>query len=514
MSKDSRIENSIMNAKIGLITQVVTIGLGFINRSVFIYFLSIEYLGINGVFSNLLTMLSLAELGVGSSMTYSLYKPLANRDEDLLQGLMQIYSRVYKIIALVIGIVGIILIPCLPYIIKTETSISNINIIYILYLTNTVISYLFSYKRTIISADQKEYINSKYRYKFNLLKSILQMIFLWLTKNFIAYLVIQIICTLLENIIISSEANKMYPFLKNKNKVKLEESTIKELITNTKATMIYKISGVMLDGTDNLIISSIIGVKWVGLIANYTLLISSVSTVVNIVTNSVSASLGNFIVKENKYRQEELFYILMFISFWVYGFCSSCLFVLVNPFIELWLGEAFLLNKLILSSLVLNFYIVGMQSTVWMYRSAMGLFIYGKWRPVISAILNIIISILLASKIGLLGVLLGTAISRIVTNVWHDPIIIFKHGFKKRTYEYYFKYIKYLIIIIFTILIINNISNKFLVSNFSTFLTLMVICIIIPNVIFFCTFYNTKEFKYVLSIIKDKIKNIFVYNMN
>ncbi len=505
MNKSSRIDSSIKNIISGLIGQVIIIVLGFINRSVFIHFLSIEYLGINGVFSNLLTMLSLAELGVGSSIIYSLYKPLANNDEKMLQSLMQVYSKAYKAIALVIAIIGVILIPYLPNIIKTDIAINNINTIYILYLANTVISYLYSYKRSIISADQKEYINSNYKYKFNILKSILQMIFLYFTRDFIIYLLIQILCTFIENICISIKANKLYPFLKYKNSRKLPKDISKELITNIKATMIYKVSGALLDGTDNIIISSIVGISWVGLLANYNILISSIKTVVDIVMNSMKASLGNLIAKDSIDRQEYIFYVLMMISFWIYGLCSICLYVLLNPFIELWLGKEFILDKTIVLILVANFYIVGMQSTVWMYRSTMGLFKYGKWRPVISAILNIIISIFLAKKIGLAGVLLGTTISRIITNVWYDPVVIFKYGFKKKPYKYYYIYNKYLIITICLALITLKITSKFKILTYSSFIAIILMCILIPNILLIVLLFRKEEFKYIYNIIKSKL---------
>lgn len=507
MSTNSRLENSIKNATFGISTQIITIILGFINRTVFIKFLTIDYLGISGVFTNLLTMLSLAELGISGSMVYSIYKPLANKEEDVLQSLMKLYSKIYKIIAIVIFIIGIIIMPYLPLIIGNKTNIDNINTIYVLYLMNTVLSYLFSYKRSLISADQKEYINLKYRNRFNVLKSLFQMLFLYLTRNFIIYLLIQVVCTFMENLFISKEANKLYPFLKKKNKLELPSDIKEELSTNVKSTMIYKISGVMLDSTDNLIISSMIGLKWVGLLANYNLIISSVKIFLDVVFNSVTASVGNFIAKENKEKQEDLFYVMFMISFCMYGFASICLLTLTNPFIEIWLGKEFLFDIETLSIIVINFYIIGMQSTVWMYRSTMGLYRYGKWRPAISAILNLVISIFLAKRIGLIGILLGTTISRGITNVWYDPIIIFKYGFKKSTLKYYYLYLKYAITLIVMSSIVYIFNTQMYRMLGIPFLIMALLSILITIIMIIFKFYKTKEFKYLINMFKNRSKS-------
>lgn len=505
MNADSRLNNSIRNAIFGMSTQIINIILGFINRSVFIHFLTIDYLGISGVFTNLLTMLSLAELGVASSMVYSLYKPLANKDKDVLQGLMKLYANIYRTIAIIILIIGIIIIPYLPLIVDKDINIDNLNLIYILYLLNTVLSYLFSYKKSLISADQKEYINLKYRNRFNILRSLLQMTFLYLTSNFIIYLLIQIVCTFMENLFISIKANKLYPFLKSKDKIELPYEIKKELSTNVKSTMIYKISGVMLDSTDNLIISSIVGLKWVGLLANYNLIISSVNMLMSVIFNSVTASVGNFIAKESKEKQEGLFYVLFMISFCMYGFSSICLITLTNPFIKIWLGNEFLFDIKTLIIIVINFYIIGMQSTVWMYRSTMGLYRYGKWRPIISAILNIFISVFLGNRIGLIGVLLGTSIVRVLTNVWYDPIVIFRYGFGKSSTKYYYVYLKYLLMLIGLTTIVYTLNIQIDKTFGFSFMTMTIFNILISIVMFIIILYRTKEFKYIFNMFILKI---------
>lgn len=508
MNKDSRTKNSIRNIIVGIVGQVLTIFLNFFSRAVFISILGTEYLGINGLFSNILTILSLAELGVGSAIVYSMYKPIAEDDKNTLNALMNLYSKAYRIIGISITIVGISIIPFIDMIIKDKPDINNLELIYFMFLCNTVVSYFYSYKRSIITADQREYINLIYRYSFNSIKIILQIIILYMTRNFILYLTIQIFCTIGENIAISIKANKLYPFLRQGNKESLDKTTKMDIFKNIKALMIYKVCSIMLDGTDNIIISAFVGVTSVGLLSNYTLIIGSVSMVLTQIFSAITASVGNIIGKENNEKQEEIFNIILFSSFLFYGFSSVCLLVLLNPFISLWIGEQYILSPLIVLVLVINFYIYGMQNAVWTYRGTMGLFIYGKYRPLFSAVINIVISVILAKYIGLIGALLGTTITRVITNVWYDPIIIFKYGFKKSTMPYYKVYIQYFIILIFTfistIFLISNISGNGLIS----FIIKISICILSTAIIFIISFCKRMEFKYLFNSLRRLSREI------
>lgn len=504
MNIESRTKNSIKNLLTGIVGQVVTVLLSFINRSVFVYFLGVEYLGVNGLFTNILTILSLAELGVGSAIVYSMYKPIAENDKNTLKALMNLYSKIYIIIGIVIAVAGVAITPFLDLVIKHRPNVNNLVLIYLMFLTNTVISYFFSYKRSIITADQRDYICLIYRFVFNLIKVILQIIILIITRNFILFLTIQILCTLGENIAISMKANKLYPFLNSRDNIKLDKKFKSNIFKNIKALMIYRVCATMLDGTDNIIISSFVGVMWVGLLSNYTLIIGSISLVLTQIIGSVTASIGNIISSESSEKQEEIFNVVFFVSFLLYGFSSVCLIILINPFISLWIGERYNLSQLTVVIIVLNFYIYGMQNAVWTYRSAMGLFIYGKFRPLISGIMNIIISIVLAKYCGILGVLLGTTITRLVTNVWYDPIIIFRYGFKKSVISYYIKYLQYFCAFISSLIITWQISYIINGTGMVNFIVLLIVSCLIPSILFTLVFKKSKEFKY----LKDKLLHI------
>lgn len=499
MNYQSRIKNTLRNSIYGIIAQGVLIFLNFITRTVFLRFLNTEYLGVNGLFSNVLSMLSLVELGVGTAIIYSMYKPIAENNKKEIAALMAFYKKAYHYIGVVITILGLLLVPFLDLIVK-DNDIKNLEIIYLLFLFNTSLTYFYAYKRSIISADQKEYILSKYRMYFSILKAFLQIITLFLTKNFIIYILVQIFSTFLENFFISYKADKMYPYLKEYKDEKVSLEKIARIKDDVKSLTIYKISGTMLDGTDNIIISSFLSVDLVGLLSNYTLIVSSINMLLSQVVSSVTASVGNFIVKEDRNRCEELLYNLTFVQFVFYGFSFVSLACLLNPFITLWVGKKYLFNLLIVFVIALNFFISGILSTIWTFRTTMGLFKYGKYRPIFTAILNLVVSVILAKNIGILGVLLGTTISRVFTNLWFDPYIVYKHGLHKKCYAYLQKLIIYIVVCIFDIILVN-----YIISFFGDGLAYFLLSIMVTVVVFFISclfFYKTDEFKYLLAVAK------------
>lgn len=507
MGNNSRTANSVKNILSGFLGQFITTILGFVNRTVFINCLAAEYLGVNGLFTNILSMLSLAELGVGTAIVYALYKPLAEKDEEQISKLMNFYSKAYIIIGTVIFILGLLLMPFLHFIIKNEPNITeSIYLIYFIYLFNTSISYFFSYKSSLIIADQKNYIISLISYGVNIFQTILQIIVLYTTRNFLFYLIVQSICVVINNILISVTADKKYPFMKKNKKLKLSKNEIKDLVSNVKALIIVKISGILVNNTDNIIISYFSGLKTVGLCSNYTLLINIINTALNQVFNGLTASVGNLNAKENDKVKKDFFHLLNFCNFWLYGFCSICIVLLINDVIKLWIGDGYILPIEITIILAINFYMVGMQSAVATYRSTMGIFRQGRYILFFTAAINLVLSLYLGNKMGLFGILLATAIARIFTNTWMDPYLVYKYGLKSNAVEYLFRYIKYIIILIFVCGITGYFISLVNFNIYVSFLIKLCICIFVPNIIFLILFYRTKEFKYLLFKLKYLLK--------
>ena len=394
----SRSIKSAKNLRYALIGQFFGLIISFVARIFFIKILGEVYLGVNGLFSNILTVLSLAELGIGEAITYSLYEPLAKKDEKKCVMFMQLYKKIYNIIGVIIFILGLMITPFLNFFVAENTEIENLKFIFLLYVINTSASYFFSYKRNLIIADQNRYIVSFYRYIFYFLVNLFQIIFLYITKDFIIYLWIQIIMTLLENIAVSKKADNMYPFLKNKKKVKMNKETKDVIKNNTKAMLMHKIGGVVVCSTDNIIISKFVSLVSVGIYSNYYMITNALNIIFSQIYSSITASIGNLCIMDDSNRQLEVFNQINFLGFWVYSFSSICLLCLLNPFIELWLGDKYLFPMNIVLIIVVNFYTIGMRKAILTYREAAGLFYKDRWKSIFEAVLNLILSIIMSLK--------------------------------------------------------------------------------------------------------------------
>ena len=505
MKQRSRTENSIINSAMSIVTQVLTVVLNFAVKTVFIKMLNDEYLGVNGLFTNIITMLSLADLGIGIAIPYSLYKPLANKDEHKINVLMNFYKKVYTIIGIAVLLIGLSLTPFLGLIIKDiPKNVPHLSLIYILFVIHSASSYFFVYKKFLIDSDQKGYITSRIIFTFSTLLSIIQIILLVTTKNYILFLLSSIILVIIQNIYISSKANKLYPFIKNKTDEKLEKEDMEGIKKNVSSLFIYKVGTVIMNGTDNIIISKFIGLIIVGFYSNYVLIINSITTVLNQIFNAITSSIGNLVVTTNKKRSKEVYDNLNFANFWLYALFGVCIIVLINPFINVWIGKKYVMGFSIVFLLVLNFYVLGMQSVTNSFRNAYGLFWIAKYRPIIMVIINIVISVVLVQFIGIEGVLIGTLISRLVTTAWLDPYIVHKYGFEISPKSYYIDYLKYLVIFIAISIILNYFVSMVAINNIFILILIAILVVISVNVILVLLFFKTSEFNYFY----DKIKKI------
>ncbi|MGQ4526095.1 lipopolysaccharide biosynthesis protein [Intestinibacter bartlettii] len=519
MNDNSRILNSVRNIFTGFLGQLITLITGFVCRTIFIQCLKTEYLGISGLFTNILSVLSLAELGVGGAINYALYKPLAEKNEKEVSEYMNFYSKAYTSIGIFIFIVGICLLPFLKYLIKDTPNIKeNLNLIYIIYLSNTSIGYFFSYKSALINADQRNYIVSLANYARVILQAIVQIVILLLTKNFLLYLIIEFVFSITENLIIAYITNRLYPFIKTNKKYKLEKSKKNKLIADIRDLMINKLSGVLVNNTDNLIITYFSGLATVGLCSNYNLLINIINTTLKQFFDGIQASLGNLNAVESKEKRELYFDITNFINFWIFGFCTICIILLIDDVINLWIGNRFILDSSIKYILAINFYIVGMQNSVWSYKVTSGIFKKGRFILAIMAIINLALSIILGKKMGLFGILFATTIARITTNVWYDPYIVYKLIFNKSPKKYFYKYMKNILIISLTFSLTSYIVSiiSFINNIYLKCLLKLIICIIVPNICFLIIFYKNNDLKfiknYIFNILRNRIKNSIKIN--
>lgn len=501
-----RIQNSLKNMFFGLSGQLLSVLMGFIVRTVFIYTLGIEYLGVDGLFTSILIMLSLANLGFDTAMVYSLYMPLAEKDIYRIQALMNLYQRAYRLIGIIVLLIGLSLLPILPYLINGKTTISNINIIYLLFLINSVASYYFIYKQSVIIADQRNYIISKIHMIFTLLSNLIQIAVLVSVGNYLLVLILQITVRIIENIYIANRANKLYPFLKEKNNAKLSIEDRKHFFENLYALLLYKISGVVINGTDNIVISVFVGITTVGMYSNYLLIIATLSTFLSYIFSSITASVGNLNVNGNSEKKYFIFRVIHFSNFWVFGFSVICLWNLINPFITLWLGQTYVFDKFVVFCILLNFFTAGMQNASTMFRDTTGLFRKGKYRPLFAALINIVVSIILVRQIGVAGVFLGTVISRLCTYFWYDPYVIHAFVFEKPLKTYFVRYAWFVFVVFVSGIVTDMIGSIYGTDLLKSFIIRAILCITISNFIFWILFRKTDEFLFLWNIIKQ-IKN-------
>ncbi len=505
----NRAEASVKNSSFSIITQVLTVIINFVVKTVFIYALGSEYLGVNGLFSNIITMLSLADLGIGVAIPYSLYKPLSEKNNEKIKTLMNFYKKIYNIIGIVVLLIGLSITPFLPLIIKDmPENIPHIYLIYDLFVIHSASSYFFVYKKFLIDSDQKSYITSKIIFIFSTVLSIIQIFILIFTHNFVLFLLSSIFIVIIQNIYISKKANKMYPCLKEKNIEQLDKKEYNEIKKNISSLFIYKVGNVIMNGTDNIVISKIIGLIEVGIYSNYLLIINSIYNILNQIFNAITSSIGNLVVTTDEKRSLNVYENLNFFTFALYGTVCICIMVLINPFINIWIGESYLLSNLVSFLIAFNLFLTGMQSVTSSFRNAYGLFYKAKYRPVLMCILNIVISVILAKYIGIAGVILGTIISKLVTVIWLDPYIIYHYGFKENVNKFYKQYMIYVVCYLTINFVIYMLYKYIVINNIFMFIIYGILTFIVIASIICLLFHKTKEFKYFYNYFMIKFNKI------
>ena len=482
--------------------------LNFVVRTIFIYCLNEAYLSVNGLYSNILTVLSLAELGFGSAMVYRMYAPVAVKDYQKAAALLQFYKKIYIIIGVVIFFLGLCVIPFMDYIIKDKPDISGLTLYYILFLVNTSISYWFSsYKASVLYADQKEYIKTNVQNTMAILQSGLQIVLLLLFRKYLLYLLIQLAGNIFLNLYIAHLVDKRYPEIQTYQGASLSAEERVQIRKDTEALVLSRFGHVALNGTDNIIISAVVGVLWVGRLSNYTLICDSVTSVLCQITAAITGSLGNFFATEDKHAGYALFKKVEFLNFWLYGFSFIALVTLLDPFVQIWAGERFVLGLPISVAIAINFFVAGYMNTLWVFRSTIGLFKQGKFRPILVAILNIIFSIFLGKLWGVFGVLFATFLSRAAISLWYDPLILHRYGFEVSCKPFFARYFRR-VLLLTTILIVMLTIRYVVLSSATTVLRFAVMTMftaIVPNAIFWLAYHRCEEYAYFRSIVKDRV---------
>lgn len=503
----SRTKNTILNAVVGVIGQLVVLLLQFLNRNIFIVTLGRDYLGTNGLFSDILSMLSVAELGLGTAIIFAMYKPMAEGDNRGLAKLVRFYRSAYFEIGSIFLGVGILLTPFLRYLIKDGGSgVEHLQIIYLLVLVNSAIGYFFSYKVTLITVAQKSYISSLVTICFKVLQSVAQIVILLLTHNYILYLCVQVLCTVGTNLVCSWISTKKFRDVFAVKDAQLSKEEKKGLFRNVKALLLHRMGSFFVNGTDNIIISKFLGLAVSGVYSNYKMVLMSVCSFVTPVFDGLTASVGNLNVLESREKNKRVFEKVNFMAFWIACFCCCCFSALMNPFIYLLSGNdaSYLVELPVLGVIILNFYLSQMRTPVLTFKNAMGLYWQDRWKPLIEAAINIAVSLFLVEKIGFIGVLIGTSISTVSVVIAVEPYVVYKYGFEMSVKSYFRSYAEYLAVTAALCCITYKTADILIAAEgWIGIFERLAICLILPNLLLFLIYHRTEEFRYFVEILMN-----------
>lgn len=438
-----RITYAKKNIAFGYMGTLLTALLGFAARKLFILRLDGALLGVNDLYTGILSVLSLAELGIGTALNFSLYKPIAEGDREKIKSCMALYKKSYRVIAFVVGTIGVLLIPFLKYIIKDPGKIGarDLTLYYCIFLFNSVTSYLVAYKYSLVNAEQRGYIQTNITTVTKLISVSAQIAVLFATSNFYVYLLTDAVIQLVQKIFVSWYLNRIYPFLLEEAMPLAKEET-SVIVEKTKALMWLKIGDIARLQTDSIIISAFISITITGVVGNFNMVISTVANFVNVIFNSVLSSFGNAIATESRKRQELLFRVYRFFAEWLYGLLTVGFFVLLTPLIILLYGEKMALPQTVIVWIVAEFYFKGDRIVLSNFKTAAGVFEQDKFLALVQGAVNLVISIVLAKRIGLAGVYIGTVVSGLLANFIRPPII-YHVCFGKSSGSYFLDSCKY-----------------------------------------------------------------------
>lgn len=435
---ESRTRKASRNVAVGIASKLAVMLFAFATKTLFVRLLGAEYNGVNGLYGNILSVLALSELGIGNVLNYALYSALRDGDTEKVRHLVRYFRSIYLVIAVAVSVVGLALVPFLGYVVRSALPKDELVTYYILFLVNSVSSYLVVYKTTVIIADQNNYISSACETVTTISMYVAQIIYLCLCRDFLGYLIIQVACTILKNVALSCIANAKYPYLRQLGRSEgfLKDEDRVLIAKNIKSSFLYKISSVVLNNTDNILISIIVGTVFVGYYSNYYTVVSYITSFVSIFITGIIASIGNLNAGDDREASYELFNILCLLFSFIGAVFATCLINCFQPFVSMWIGPEYVMGFSWVVVITLNLYLNTLMNPIWMYRETMGLFREVRFLMLATAGLNILFSVALGNAFGVPGILAATFIAKLVSQYWYEPIILFRKLGKPVRYFY------------------------------------------------------------------------------
>lgn len=443
-----RTRRSILNVFVTLSTNAIILVTAFIVQKILIMKLGSDYNGINGLFTSVISMMSLTDLGIGSAIIYHLYRPVAKADYDVICSLLRFYRNSYLIISVVVLIIGCVLMVFIPGIVGNVVINDNIYLIFLLFLFDCLVSYFLSYKKSLLYAYQLNFVIDGIHFIYYILQNIVQIFVLVFYQNFILFLLLKTICKIIENITISMYITKHYPFTKKKWVKPLSNDIRSDIFKKIKALLFHRLGRLLVTGSDSLVITGILGILQMSLYTNYHLIIGGITALLNKIFETLTSSVGNFLLDSNQNQRYEIYRKIDFLNFWFFGCASVVLFSVMQPFIVLWVGEKYLLKNTTLFFLIINFYQEGMRASILTFKDAAGIYHEDRFIPIIESSLNVIISIILALKLGISGVFIGTLLSSAIVYFYSYPKYVCRPLFNMRRSDYIYQTFVHLFIVV------------------------------------------------------------------
>lgn len=503
---DSRSKNTVRNVWTGIINKAVLIVLPFINRTAIIRILGAEFTGLSSLFSSILEVLNLADLGFNISIVYGLYKPMADKDENQICKLISLYKKIYGIAGSLVFSIGLIMMPFLKHLIKGSYPESiNIYVLFLLYLINAGISYfLYAYKEVLLIADQRSDILNNIRTWVSIFRYLAQFVVLIIFRDFYLYLIIQIIFTVINNILVQRSTDKRYPRYVPRKNINLELPY--ELKTQVGGLMIDRICNVCRNSFDSIITSTFLGLVATAIYSNYYYIFNAVYQFMLVISSSMSASIGNSIVKESTDKNYNDLLKFTFIYAWITGWCTVCLVCLYQHFMRIWVGKDSMLSVFQMILFCIYFYSMNANNIRNQYISGTGMWWKLKSTYVIEAVANLSLNIILGMKYGISGILVATIITIIAFNFIWRSIVLFKNYFYGKSLAIFiFNHLYYALVVTISSFITYKICCFIFNPGFYGLIIKLGICFVVPNVIFLCLFYPCKQFGNTKQFLKNTL---------
>ena len=493
MTKINRTQNATKNILFGVIKQIYQLLIPFVIRTAMIYKMGTQYVGLGSLFTSILSVLNLTELGIGSAMIYSMYKPIVEDDTEKICKLMNLYKLYYRVIGTVIMVVGVALTPLIPKLVTGSVpSDIDLLILYYINLGTTVLSYfMFSYKKSLLFAHHRVDVESKISLMVFTIQYILQLIAIYM-ESYYLYALIVLVTTVVNNIVSAIIVDRMYPQYKAKGELDIDEK--KEINSRISDLFTAQVGGVVVDSADAIVISAFLGLTILGIYNNYFYIMTAIFGFIGIIFNACKAGIGNSIIVESADKNYNDLKKFLFMISWITGVCTCCLLCLFQPFMKIWVGDKLMLEMPLVICMCIYFFLHEINRLINTYKDAAGMWHEDKWRPLVVALINLGLNLIMVQHIGLFGILLSTVLSMLFVGMPWLLYNLFTVIFHRNAMEFIIRMLLYAFIAVVTSLVMYFVCQHIEVDGVIGFIVKGIVVFLGANIIFLISLFKLEEF--------------------